>query len=198
MDLKGKKIILASGSPRRRELLAGLDIDFTVDTGNSFEESFSPDTPHSEVPALMSEGKSRGFHRPLEADEILITSDTMVLLDGYIMGKPHDREEAVRMLRTLSGRTHEVITAVTVRDISRCETVTDSTLVHFRELTDDEIDYYLDKYRPYDKAGAYGIQEWIGYATITGIDGSFYNVMGFPVHKVYEELIKFADYGTER
>ncbi len=192
MDLKGKKVILASGSPRRRELLAGLDIDFTVDTGNSFEESFSPDTPHSEVPALMSEGKSRGFHRPLEADEILITSDTMVLLDGYIMGKPHSREEAVRMLRTLSGRTHEVITAVTVRDISRCETVTDSTLVHFRELTDDEIDYYLDKYRPYDKAGAYGIQEWIGYAAITGIDGSFYNVMGFPVHKVYEELIKFA------
>lgn len=192
MDLKGKKVILASGSPRRRELLAGLDIDFTVDTGNSFEESFSPDTPHSEVPALMSEGKSRGFHRPLEADEILITSDTMVLLDGYIMGKPHDREEALRMLRTLSGRTHEVITAVTVRDISRCETVTDSTLVHFRELTDDEIDYYLDKYRPYDKAGAYGIQEWIGYAAITGIDGSFYNVMGFPVHKVYEELIKFA------
>lgn len=198
MDLKGKKVILASGSPRRRELLAGLDIDFTVDTGNSFEESFSPDTPHSEVPALMSEGKSRGFHRPLEADEILITSDTMVLLDGYIMGKPHSREEAVRMLRTLSGRTHEVITAVTVRDISRCETVTDSTLVHFRELTDDEIDYYLDKYRPYDKAGAYGIQEWIGYAAITGIDGSFYNVMGFPVHKVYEELIKFASYGTER
>lgn len=192
MDLKGKKVILASGSPRRRELLAGLDIDFTVDTGNCFEESFSPDTPHSEVPALMSEGKSRGFHRPLEADEILITSDTMVLLDGYIMGKPHSREEAVRMLRTLSGRTHEVITAVTVRDISRCETVTDSTLVHFRELTDDEIDYYLDKYRPYDKAGAYGIQEWIGYAAITGIDGSFYNVMGFPVHKVYEELIKFA------
>lgn len=192
MDLKGKKVILASGSPRRRELLAGLDIDFTVDTGNSFEESFSPDTPHSEVPALMSEGKSRGFHRPLEADEILITSDTMVLLDGYIMGKPHSREEAVQMLRTLSGRTHEVITAVTVRDISRCETVTDSTLVHFRELTDDEIDYYLDKYRPYDKAGAYGIQEWIGYAAITGIDGSFYNVMGFPVHKVYEELIKFA------
>ena len=192
MDLKGKKVILASGSPRRRELLAGLDIDFTVDTGNSFEESFSPDTPHSEVPALMSEGKSRGFHRPLEADEILITSDTMVLLDGYIMGKPHSREEAVQMLRTLSGRTHEVITAVTVRDISRCETVTDSTLVHFRELTDDEIDYYLDKYRPYDKAGAYGIQEWIGYAAITGIDGSFYNVMGFPVHKVYEEWIKFA------
>ena len=192
MDLKGKKVILASNSPRRHELLAGLDIEFEVDTRNNFEESFSPDTPHSEVPALMSEGKSRGFHRPLEKNEILITSDTMVLLDGIIMGKPHSREDAENMLRTLSGRTHEVITAVTIRDCSRSETVTDSTLVHFRQLTEEEIKYYLDKYRPYDKAGAYGVQEWIGYVAITGIEGSFYNVMGFPVHKVYEELIKFA------
>ena len=192
MDLKGKKVILASGSPRRHELLAGLDIEFEVDTRNNFEESFSPDTPHSEVPALMSEGKSRGFHRPLEENEILITSDTMVLLDGIIMGKPHSREDAENMLRTLSGRTHEVITAVTIRDCSRSETVTDSTLVHFRSLSEEEIKYYLDKYRPYDKAGAYGVQEWIGYVAITGIEGSFYNVMGFPVHKVYEELIKFA------
>ena len=192
MDLKGKKVILASNSPRRHELLAGLDIEFEVDTRNNFEESFSPDTPHSKVPALMSEGKSRGFHRPLEEDEILITSDTMVLLDGIIMGKPHSREDAENMLRTLSGRTHEVITAVTIRDCSRSETVTDSTLVHFRELSEEEIKYYLDKYRPYDKAGAYGVQEWIGYVAITGIEGSFYNVMGFPVHKVYEELIKFA------
>jgi len=192
MDLKGKKVILASNSPRRRELLAGLNIEFTVDTGNDFEERFDSSTPHSQVPALLSEGKSRGFHRPLEADEILITSDTMVLVDGLIMGKPHSREEAVSMLRTLSGRTHEVISAVTVRDCRRSETVTDSTLVHFRELLDSEIDYYVDTFRPYDKAGAYGIQEWIGYAAITGIEGSFYNVMGFPVHKVYEELIKFA------
>ena len=192
MDLKGKKVILASNSPRRHELLAGLDIEFEVDTRNNFEESFSPDTPHSEVPALMSEGKSRGFHRPLEENEILITSDTMVLLDGIIMGKPHSREDAENMLRTLSGRTHEVITAVTIRDCSRSETVTDSTLVHFRQLTEEEIKYYLDKYRPYDKAGAYGVQEWIGYVAITGIEGSFYNVMGFPVHKVYEELITFA------
>ncbi|MCR5519082.1 MAG: Maf family nucleotide pyrophosphatase [Bacteroidales bacterium] len=192
MDLKGKKVILASNSPRRRELLAGLNIEFTVDTANNFEESFDPATPHAQVPAMMSEGKSRGFHRELEPDEILITSDTMVLLDGLIMGKPHSREEAVQMLRTLSGRTHEVISAVTVRDCRRSETVTDSTLVHFRELLDSEIDYYVDTFRPYDKAGAYGIQEWIGYAAITGIDGSFYNVMGFPVHKVYEELIKFA------
>ena len=192
MDLKGKKVILASNSPRRHELLAGLDIEFEVDTRNNFEESFSPDTSHPEVPALMSEGKSRGFHRPLEENEILITSDTMVLLDGLILGKPHDRTDAENMLRTLSGRTHEVITAVTIRDCSRSETVTDSTLVHFRRLTEEEIKYYLDKYRPYDKAGAYGVQEWIGYVAITGIEGSFYNVMGFPVHKVYEELLKFV------
>ena len=197
MNLKGKKVILASGSPRRRELLAGLGIDFEVDTGNDFEERFDPSIPHDEVPVLMSEGKSRGFHRDLKKDEILITSDTMVLLDGLILGKPHSREEAVAMLKALSGRSHEVITAVTLRDLEHFKTVTDSTIVHFRELTDAEIDYYLDTYKPYDKAGAYGVQEWIGYAAITGIEGSFYNVMGFPVHKVYNELIKFADYGTE-
>ncbi len=198
MDLKGKKVILASGSPRRHELLAGLGIDFTIDTETSFKEEFAPETPHPQVPVLMAEGKSRGFHRPLEKDEILITSDTMVLLDSVIMGKPSSREDAARMLKSLSGRTHEVITAVTLRDTQHMETVTDSTLVHFKDLSDDEINYYLDNYKPYDKAGAYGVQEWIGYAAITGIEGSFYNVMGFPMHKVYAELIKFADYGTER
>lgn len=192
MDLRGKKVILASNSPRRRELLAGLDIDFEIDTQNSFNEAFGPDVPHRDVPVLMSEGKSFGFHRPLAEDEILITSDTMVLLDERILGKPHSREEAVSMLRTLSGRTHEVLTAVTIRDCRHHETLCDSTLVHFRELTDDEIETYIDRYRPYDKAGAYGVQEWIGYVAITGIEGSFYNVMGFPVHKVYAELIKFA------
>lgn len=192
MDLNGKKVILASNSPRRRELLAGLNIEFTVDTRNNFEESFPEDMPHCEVPAAMSLGKSMGFWRPLEEDEILITSDTMVLLDSLIMGKPHSREEAVTMLRSLSGRTHEVITAVTVRDKNHCETVCDTTAVTFRELTDAEIDYYIDTCKPFDKAGAYGIQEWIGYAACTSITGSFYNVMGFPVHKVYDELIKFA------
>ena len=194
MDLKGKHVILASGSPRRRELLSGLGVEFEVDTRTSFKEDFSPEIPHCEVPALMSEGKSHGFWRPLEKGEILITSDTMVLLDKLIMGKPHGREEAVDMLLKLSGRVHEVITAVTVRDPMHEETFTDTTLVSFRELSMDEIDYYVDTFRPFDKAGAYGIQEWIGYAACTGIEGSFYNVMGFPVHKVYEELVKFAGY----
>ena len=194
MNLNGKKLILASNSPRRRELLAGLNVVFEVDTRNNFEESFPEDMPHCEVPAAMSLGKSMGFWRPLEEDEILITSDTMVLLDSLIMGKPHDRQEAMEMLRSLSGRTHEVITAVTVRDAHHCETVSDTTLVTFRDLTDEEIEYYIDTCQPFDKAGAYGIQEWIGYAACTSITGSFYNVMGFPVHKVYDELIKFASY----
>lgn len=191
MDLKGRKIILASNSPRRRELLAGLDVEFTVDTLNNFEETFDPATPHPEVPALMSRGKSHGFHRPLESGEILITSDTMVLMDSVILGKPHTREEAVEMLRTLSGRTHEVITAVTMRDKDREETESDITYVTFKELTDKEIDYYIDTFAPYDKAGAYGIQEWIGYIAMTDMRGSFYNVMGFPVHRVYDMLLRF-------
>ncbi len=194
MRLEGKKVILASGSPRRRELLEALDIPFEVDTRSSFSEEFDPSVPHDSVPALMSIGKSHGFWRPLEKGEILLTSDTMVLLDKLIMGKPHGREDAVRMLRSLSGRTHEVITAVTVRDRSHEETVSDVTKVSFRPLTEDEISYYIDTYRPYDKAGGYGIQEWIGFAACTGIDGSFYNVMGFPVHRVYELLTKFAQY----
>ena len=170
------------------------DVDFTVDTRNNFEETFPDDMPHCEVPPLMSRGKSHGFWRPLEEGEILITSDTMVLLDSLIMGKPHSRDQACAMLHSLSGRTHEVITAVTLRDTGHEETVTDTTKVTFRPLTDAEIDYYIDSCRPYDKAGAYGIQEWLGYAACTGIEGSFYNVMGFPVHKVYDELIKFAGF----
>lgn len=186
--LKGKRIILGSGSPRRRELLSGLDFDFEVDTGNSFEESYSPDTPHELIPVLMSHGKSHGFHRPLEADEILVTSDTMVLCGNEVLGKPHSREEAVRMLRLLSGRSHSVITAVTIRDICREETFTDTTEVTFKNLGEDEIEYYIDHCKPFDKAGAYGVQEWIGYIGITSISGSFYTVMGFPVHLVYEHL----------
>ena len=197
MDLKGKRIILGSGSPRRRELLKGMNVEFTVDTGNTFEENYDPATPHEEVPALMSEGKSLGFHRPLEEGEILITSDTMVLCHSEdperspILGKPHSREDAVRMLRLLSGREHEVITAVTLRSPERMLTRSDSTIVVFKELTDSEIDYYIDNCKPYDKAGAYGIQEWIGLTGITAIKGSYFNVVGFPTHLVYEMLLAF-------
>lgn len=191
MDTKGKKIILGSNSPRRRELLGGLDIEFTVDTGNTFEEVYDPATPHERIPEVLSEGKSYGFHRALEANEILITSDTLVLCGERVMGKPHSREEAIDMLRCLSGREHKVITAITLRDCGRCSTTSDTAFVYFKELTDNEIEYYIDQYRPFDKAGAYGIQEWIGYAGIGRIEGSYFTIMGLPVHLVYKELLNF-------
>lgn len=192
MDLHGKHVILASASPRRRELLKGLDIDFEIDTNNNFKESFSPGTPFEDVPRLMSEGKSAGFHRPLEEGEILITADTMVILPGKeILGKPRSREDAVRMLRDLSGRSHQVITAVTMRDTRRKETFTVTTEVWFKELSQSEINYYVDTYKPFDKAGAYAIQEWIGHIGITRIEGSYFNVVGFPVQRVYEALLRF-------
>ena len=197
MDLHGKHIILGSNSPRRRELLKGLDIAFEVDTRNNFEESFGPDTPYDEVPRLMAEGKSHGFHRPLGEDEILITADTMVILPasegkpGEILGKPKDREDACRMLRDLSGREHHVTTAVTLRNAHREKSFDVTTEVWFKELSQEEIDYYVDTYKPYDKAGAYAIQEWIGHVGITRIEGSYFNVVGFPVQRVYEALKAF-------
>lgn len=193
IDLKDKQIILASGSPRRRELLSAMDIPFTVDTGNTFDESWSSDTPHEKVPELMSEGKSFGFHRELADNEILVTSDTMVLCGTEILGKPKDRDDAIRMLKLLSGRGHHVITAVTLRDREKKKTFSVTSNVFFKELSDSEITYYLDTYKPYDKAGAYGIQEWIGYIGISRLEGSFYNVMGFPASRFYEELKAFLD-----
>ena len=134
-----------------------------------------------------------GFHRELEADEILVTSDTMVLCGNEILGKPKDRDDAVRMLKLLSGRGHQVITAVTIRDLQRTKTFSVTSDVYFKDLSDSEIDYYIDNFKPFDKAGAYGIQEWIGYVGITRLDGSFYNVMGFPTQRFYEELQSFLN-----
>ena len=197
MKLDGWHIILGSNSPRRRELLKGLDIDFEVDTGNDFQEHFGPEVPYCQVPRLMSEGKSQGFHRPLGEKEILITADTMVILPpeggrpGEILGKPKDREDAIRMLRDLSGRKHHVTTAVTLRSTQKKETFDVTTEVWFKALTEEEITYYVDTYKPFDKAGAYAIQEWIGHAGITRIEGSYFNVVGFPVQRVYEALQRF-------
>jgi septum formation protein len=191
MDIKGKKIILGSNSPRRKELLAGLDIEFTVDTGNTFEEVYDPATPHERIPEVLSEGKSYGFHRPLAEGEVLITSDTLVLCEDRVMGKPRSREEAFDMLRFLSGKEHKVITAITVRDSQRCKTSSDTAIVFFKELSNNEIEYYVDTFKPFDKAGAYGIQEWIGYIGIGKIEGSFFTIMGLPVHLVYQELLNF-------
>lgn len=197
MTLQGKKIILSSGSPRRRELLAGLGVDFEVDTRNNFEERYNPETPLPKVPGLLSEGKSYGYWRELSEGEILLTSDTVVICPGHdsmeaeLMGKPKDREDAVRMLRALSGRAHQVVTAITLRDRSRCITASDTATVYFKDLTDEEIEHYVDTCKPFDKAGAYGIQEWIGYIGIGRIEGSFFTIMGLPVHLVWQELAKF-------
>ena len=193
MELKDKKIILASGSPRRKEILEGMDLCFETDTRNSFKEEFGPDIPHEEIPALMSRGKSHGFHRELGENEILVTADTTVVVGDRVLGKPADRDDATAMLRLMSGREHTVITGVTLRSARATRTFKSETSVWFRKMTDEEIAYYVDNFRPYDKAGAYGIQEWIGYVAIERIEGSFYNVMGLPVQKLYTELNDFTE-----
>ena len=184
-------VILASQSPRRRELLVGLGVDFTIDTGNTFEEVIPSGLPHPQVPEYMAKGKSHGFHRVLESDEIIITADTMVLCEDEIMGKPKDREDAVRMIEKLQDNKHTVYTGVCIRSLQKEVSFTVATDVHFGKLTPDEISYYIDTYKPFDKAGAYGVQEWIGYAAIKGIDGSYFNVVGLPVHRLYNELKNF-------
>lgn len=189
--LSGRKLILASASPRRRELLAGLGVDFTIDTGNTFEEVIPHSLPHSQVPEYMAKGKSHGFHRELRSDEIIITADTMVLCEDEIMGKPKDRDDAVRMIGKLQDNKHTVYTGVCIRSLQKEVSFTVATDVHFGKLTPDEISYYIDTCRPFDKAGAYGVQEWIGYAAIKGIDGSYFNVVGLPVHRLYNELKNF-------
>ena len=182
---------LASASPRRRELLKGLDIDFTVEPGKDEKEAFSADLPHTEIPAFLARHKSETFHRALAPREVLITADTLVFLDELILGKPHDAAEARQMLRDLSGRTHTVTTGVALRTCEKIHTFSDTTEVDFKPLTDEEIAYYIEKYRPFDKAGAYGVQEWIGYVGITAIRGSYFNVMGLPVQRLYTELCGF-------
>ena len=190
--LTDHQITLASASPRRRDLLAGLDIDFTVEPAKDEKETYTDDIPWQEVPEFLARHKSESFHRELEPGEILITADTLVFLpdgeDMRILGKPADREEALTMLGELCGHTHYVLTGVCLRSLEKTVSFTDTTEVDVDVLTEDEIAYYVDHYRPYDKAGAYGVQEWFGYASIGTIRGSFYNVMGLPVHKLYASL----------
>lgn len=186
------RITLASASPRRRKLLEGLDLDFTVEISPGDERTYGKGLPPEEMPAAIASGKSMNFHRALSADEILITADTMVIVDGIPLGKPEGRQGAVNMLRMLSGRSHKVVTGVCLRSIRGSRTFSCTTEVTFRDLEEDEIAYYVDNYKPYDKAGAYGIQEWIGYIGITGISGSYFNIVGLPVQRLYKELSDFT------
>ena len=182
---------LASASPRRRELLKGLDIAFTVEPGKDEKEAYSEGMPHTEIPAFLARHKSETFHRELRENEVLITADTLVFLDEKILGKPKDPEDAAAMLRALSGRTHTVVTGMALRTRERIHTFSDTTEVDFKLLSEEEIGYYIERYRPFDKAGAYGIQEWIGFVGITAIRGSYFNVMGLPVQRLYTELRRF-------
>ena len=188
---KDRKLILGSNSPRRRKLLSALGLEFTLDAENSFVESPFEGGDAYALPLKMSEGKSLGFHRPLEENELLMTADTVVITDGKVLGKPRDREDAIAMLRELSDKVHEVVTAVSLRSPEKMKSFSVTTKVTFGELTLDTIEYYVDNFRPYDKAGAYGIQEWIGYVGIKGLEGSYYNVMGLPVNRLYRELLDF-------
>ena len=182
--LKNHRLILASASPRRRELLAACDIDFTLAEKFECEENYPADLEADKVAEYLSQLKSNAYPHTLEEGDILLTADTVVIAGGEILGKPKDNTDAERMLKKLSGATHKVVTGVTLRTPSRTISFSAESLVTFRALENEEIEYYIEKYRPLDKAGAYGIQEWIGYTAIEGLQGSFYNVMGLPVQKV--------------
>ena len=189
--LRSYRLLLASQSPRRRELMTGCGLPYELAPKYDCEETYPVDFPAEEVPGYLSQLKSDACPWQLEPDDILMTADTVVVLDGRVLGKPRDRDDAFAMLRSLSGRRHTVVSGVTFRTRDRRHTFAARSEVWFRPLSDEEIAYYLDAHRPYDKAGSYGIQEWIGYAAIERIDGSFYNVMGLPVQRVYVELEKF-------
>ena len=189
--MKAKKIILGSNSPRRRELLAGLDVDFEVIVVPDIDESFPDGLPVEEVPQYIAKAKADAYLGMIDGDTLVITADTVVVLDEEILGKPHDDDDARRILRKLSGRTHQVITGVCLTSTDKQSLFAVTTDVTFKALTDDEIDYYVDRYHPLDKAGAYGIQEWIGHIGVTAMKGSYFNVMGLPVQRIYMEMQKF-------
>ena len=188
--LKNKEIILASNSPCRRELMSDAGFQFNVAAKYEIDEIYPSDIAADDVAEYLSQLKSAGYPRALKDNQILITADTVVIVNEEILGKPADRGDAVRMLRLLSGCSHKVVTGVAIRTAERLHSFSSVSSVTFRELSDAEIDYYIDNYAPYDKAGAYGIQEWIGYVGIESITGSFYNVMGLPIQRLYTELDK--------
>ena len=187
-NIKKYKVILASASPRRRELLAGLDIDFEVRTLSDVDESFPATLQGGDIPLFISKKKADAYLSLMSDEELVITADTIVWLDGKALGKPVDAADARLMLRGLSGKTHSVFTGVTITTKQVQRSFVACSQVTFAELTDEEIGYYIDKYRPMDKAGSYGVQEWVGYIGISGIDGSYFNVMGLPVQRLYNEL----------
>ena len=189
--LEGRRLILASGSPRRRELLGELGLEFTIGQIKDYDETYPASLKYDEIPAYIAEQKSLHYKGELEPNDILITSDTIVAIDGDILGKPKDKAEAIKMLRELSGRTHHVVTGLCIRSTQKTVTISDTCEVTFDILSDEDIEYYVDNFKPFDKAGAYGFQEWIGLSNIKSITGSVYTVIGLPVQKLYKAFMLF-------
>ncbi len=190
-NIKGKKVILASKSPRRHFLLGELGLDFEIVENHDVEEDYPPDMQPEEITVYLAKKKAAEFSGIISQDTLLITADTIVWCEGSILNKPRDREDAFRILKKLSGNRHTVFTGVCIRSPQKVVTFYATTDVYFSTLAEEEIEHYLKEYKPYDKAGAYGIQEWIGYIGIEKIDGSYFNVMGLPIQKLYQELKKF-------
>ena len=189
-NLNKYKIILASNSPRRKELLSGLGVDYEVKTLPDVDESYPDGLSGEEIAKHIARGKAEAYRSLIQADELVITADTIVWLDGIVMGKPKDEEEAKDMLMRLSGKTHQVITGVCLTTVSTQKTFATVTDVTFATLTDEEVDYYVTRYQPMDKAGSYGVQEWIGFVGVENLSGSYFNVMGLPIQRLYTELKK--------
>lgn len=187
-NLKKYKVILASNSPRRKELLAGLGVDYEVRTLPDVDESYPETLQGADIPLYIAKEKADAYVAMMQPGELMITADTIVWLDGKVLGKPWDREDALQMLRTMSGRTHEVFTGVCITTTDWQRSFTAQTEVRFATLSEEEIAYYVDNFQPMDKAGAYGVQEWIGFIGVENISGSYYNIMGLPVQRIYNEL----------
>ena len=185
--LKAYNVILASGSPRRQQFFKDLDIDFSIQL-KEIEEIYPKELKAAEITDFLAELKSKAF-TDLKEEDLLITSDTIVWFEEKALGKPKDAKEAFTMLKALSNKKHQVITSVSLKSTVFQKIINDITTVSFKELTDEEIHYYIDQYKPFDKAGGYGIQEWIGFIGIDKIEGSYFNVVGLPVHKLYKELM---------
>lgn len=191
------KIILASASPRRKELLAGLDIDFEVRLLPGIDESYPANLPTCKIAEYIACEKAAAYNGEIGDDEVLLTADTIVVVDDKVLGKPVDADDARRMLGMISGKTHQVITGVCLSTRKKTHSFSVETDVTFKILENDEIDYYIENYKPFDKAGAYGIQEWIGYIGVESIKGSYFNVMGLPVQRIYKELKNVTIYSNK-
>lgn len=189
-NLNDYQIILASQSPRRHQMLRELGVSFEIKT-REVDEIYPEGLRPEEVPLYLAELKSKAFEKDMESNQLVITADTIVCVDDWILGKPVDRADAFNMLKALSGRSHQVISGVCLQSVEKKVSFSTITHVHFKVLSDEEINYYIENYKPFDKAGAYGIQEWIGFIGIDGIEGSYFNVVGLPIQRLYQELSKF-------